>query len=83
MGYSLQSVRKTREGNDHPDRDAQFRHLIANTTTEAGLQVKAHLDENVHPTGVKVSDQELETVQIRRSVFHGDRNYVIHPRNGS
>jgi hypothetical protein len=27
MGYSLQSNRKTEEGNDHPDRDAQFRHI--------------------------------------------------------
>lgn len=26
-GYSLQSNRKTEEGNDHPDRDAQFRHI--------------------------------------------------------
>jgi Rhodopirellula transposase DDE domain len=26
-GYSLQSVRKTREGASHPDRDAQFQHL--------------------------------------------------------
>ena len=28
-GYSLQSVRKTREGAHHPDRDAQFQHLNA------------------------------------------------------
>ena len=28
-GYSLQSVRKTREGSQHPDRDAQFHHLNA------------------------------------------------------
>jgi len=27
MGYSLQSNRKTEEGDDHPDRDAQFRHI--------------------------------------------------------
>jgi len=27
MGYSLQSVRKTREGTQHPDRDAQFRYI--------------------------------------------------------
>ena len=26
-GYSLQGNRKTEEGNDHPDRDAQFRHI--------------------------------------------------------
>ena len=27
LGFSLQSNRKTREGSDHPDRDAQFRHI--------------------------------------------------------
>lgn len=27
MGYSLQANRKTREGNQHPDRDGQFRHI--------------------------------------------------------
>ena len=27
MDYSLQSNRKTAEGTDHPDRDAQFRHI--------------------------------------------------------
>jgi hypothetical protein len=27
LGYSLQSLRKTREGTSHPDRDAQFRHI--------------------------------------------------------
>jgi len=27
MDYSLQSNRKTEEGNDHPDRDAQFEHI--------------------------------------------------------
>jgi len=29
QGYSLQSNRKTQEGEDHPDRDAQFRHINA------------------------------------------------------
>lgn len=27
LGYSLQSTRKTHEGKDHPDRDAQFRYV--------------------------------------------------------
>jgi hypothetical protein len=27
MGYSLQGNRKTEEGEDHPDRDAQFKHI--------------------------------------------------------
>jgi transposase len=35
LGYSLQANRKTREGADHPDRDAQFAHL--NATTAAYL----------------------------------------------
>jgi hypothetical protein len=29
MGYSLQANRKTREGTEHPDRDAQFHHINA------------------------------------------------------
>ena len=29
LGYSLQANRKTREGGEHPDRDAQFAHLNA------------------------------------------------------
>ena len=29
LDYSLQSNRKTEEGQDHPDRDAQFRHITA------------------------------------------------------
>jgi len=33
-GYSLQSNRKTEEGSDHPDRDAQFQH-ISRTVTRA------------------------------------------------
>ena len=34
LGDSLQATRKTREGSDHPDRDAQFRHIH---TTAEGL----------------------------------------------
>lgn len=41
QNYSLQSNRKTEEGNDHPDRDAQFRHINAcvKKTLAAGLPV--------------------------------------------
>jgi hypothetical protein len=31
-GYSLQSTRKTKEGGDHPDRDAQFRYIATEVT---------------------------------------------------
>ena len=35
LGYSLQSARKTLEGKQHPDRDAQFRHI--NDTVAAAV----------------------------------------------
>jgi hypothetical protein len=37
-GYSLQSVRKTREGAQHPDRDAQFQFL--NAQVQAALKAR-------------------------------------------
>ena len=35
LGYSCQANRKTREGTNHPDRDAQFTHI--NTTVQAAI----------------------------------------------
>lgn len=53
--------------------------LIANT--DAGLTVRAQLDETAYPTGVKVSDNELATLDIERFDFHGEWNYTIYQRN--
>ena len=38
MGFSMQANRKTREGADHPDRDAQFQYI--NETVTAALEAK-------------------------------------------
>jgi len=58
--------------------------LIAATTTEAGLKVRAELDENKYPKGIKVSDAQLAAVNLSRHEFHGDWNYTITPRrNGN
>lgn len=54
--------------------------LIAATTTEAGLKVRAELDRNKYPKGVKVSDTQLATLNLSRHAFHGDWNYTIAPR---
>jgi hypothetical protein len=54
--------------------------LIAATRTETGLKVKARLDPGVYPPGIKVSDKELEQVDIQRHSFHGNWNYTILPR---
>ncbi len=53
--------------------------LIANTATRQGLKIKVELDEGLYPTGIKVSDQELATVHLKRSPFHGDWNYSVLP----
>jgi Rhodopirellula transposase DDE domain len=55
-------------------------HLIAKTTTAKGLRVECRLDRRKYPTGRKVSDEEMKSVNIRRSRFHGEWNYVIEPR---
>jgi hypothetical protein len=54
--------------------------LIAATTTEAGLTVRAELDENKYPKGVKVSDAQIAAINLSRHSFHGDWNYTIAPR---
>jgi len=54
--------------------------LIGNTTNGAGLVVRARLDRRRYPTGRKISARELRELKIERHDFHGDWNYVIHPR---
>jgi transposase len=55
--------------------------LIAATTTAAGLSVKSKLDTNTYPSGLKVSDQQMAELQLRRDKFHGDWNYSLLPRS--
>jgi Rhodopirellula transposase DDE domain len=55
--------------------------LIAATTTKTGLVVKSKLDSNTSPSGVKISDQQMSQLQLRRDQFHGDWNYSILPRS--
>jgi transposase len=54
--------------------------LIANTTTRAGLKIRAELDISQYPTGTKVSDQELARVNLKRHAFHGEWNYTLLPQ---
>ena len=53
--------------------------LIAATTTATGLKVRAELDQNKYPKGVKVSDAHLAAVNLTPHSFHGDWNYTISP----
>jgi DDE family transposase len=54
--------------------------LIAATTTENGLKVRAELDENKYPKGIKVSDLQMAAVNLTRHPFHGDWNYTVSPK---
>jgi Rhodopirellula transposase. len=51
LDYSLQSNRKTEEGADHPDRDAQFRHI--------NLTVKQYLRQGMPVISVDTKKKEL------------------------
>ena len=51
LDYSLQSNRKTLEGKDHPDRDAQFRHI--------NLTVKKSLEQGIPVISVDTKKKEL------------------------
>ena len=53
--------------------------LIAATTTDTGLKVRAELDENKYPEGVKISDPQMAAINLSRHAFHGDWNYTIAP----
>ena len=52
---------------------------IANTTTRAGLKMRADLGTSRYPTGAKVSDEELASINLKRHQFHGKWNYTLHP----
>ena len=53
--------------------------LIGKTKTKSGLEIKATLDENTYQSGIKISDKELQSVNLFRDKFHGEWNYEIRP----
>lgn len=53
--------------------------LIAATTTKRGLTVRSKLDETHYPTGIKITDSQMEQINVHPEKFHGEWNYTIHP----
>lgn len=51
--------------------------LISATATKTGLRVKAVKDKRKYPRGVKISDEEMESIQLEPHTFHGEWNYTI------
>jgi hypothetical protein len=55
--------------------------LIGHTTTRTGLAIHSELNENSYPTGREVTDQQMESLSIKRDKFHGEWNYTLVPRS--
>jgi hypothetical protein len=53
--------------------------LIASTTTKTGLTVRCELDTRTYPKGIKVTDAEMATLNIKGDTFHPEWNYTISP----
>ena len=55
-------------------------HYIADTKTETGLAVQAHLVTETYETGVKVPDEQMDALNIEFHDVCPQWNYTIHPR---
>jgi hypothetical protein len=55
--------------------------LIGNTSTAAGLRVKAKLDSRKYRTGVEITKAQMKDLALRPHKFHGEWNYELQPRD--
>jgi len=51
--------------------------LIGETTTDTGLKTRVALHESTYPVGLKVSDAEMNGLNLTLNAFHPDWNYSI------
>jgi len=54
--------------------------FISSTTTSKGLTVKAEIDLNEYPKGIKISDAQMRMIDLSRDEFHGEWNYTLRPQ---
>ena len=53
--------------------------LIGAVTTTTGLKVHAELDEHHYPTGIRISDADMQALPLHRHEWHGEWNYSLTP----
>jgi hypothetical protein len=53
--------------------------LIRNTKTRTGLSVQCRLDTNTYDLGVRITDEQILEIKLRRDKFHKDWNYTLQP----
>lgn len=54
--------------------------LIGATKTSSGFEIMATLDENNYESGIKVSDDEIQNLNITGDPFHPEWNYTVAPQ---
>ena len=54
--------------------------LIGSTRTKKGLRVKAKLDKKQYDTGKKISDDQMDRLNIKYDKVNPQWNYTIYPR---
>jgi hypothetical protein len=57
--------------------------LIASTTTKKGLKIKCAIDDNKYEKGIKISDEQMELININADSVLGNWNYTIKPQSKS
>jgi len=53
--------------------------LISATTTKSGLKIKAQLDKKKYKKGIKISDEELDEINLKFNKKFPQWNYTISP----
>jgi Rhodopirellula transposase DDE domain len=53
--------------------------LIKHTTTKTGLQIEAVLDENHYEKGRKITEEQMQSINLQGDDFHPEWNYTIKP----
>ena len=53
--------------------------LIGSTKTKNGLNIECTLDVNKYKKGIKITDEQMENINITRDDFCGNWNYTIKP----
>ena len=53
--------------------------LISNTTNKSDLKIQAELDENEYAEGIKVTDDQMNSINIEHHKINEKLNYTIRP----
>jgi hypothetical protein len=51
--------------------------LIGSTTTKKGLKIKAVMDKNIYEKGIKISDDDMDEINIEYGKVNPKWNYKI------